>query len=139
MPDEPGSPIVFSSHSAGCADKPVLSGAQPISGWTLDAGNVYRADLAGGANAGRFPDGLNQLFRGGARLPFGRWPDLAGHPDGGYSEIDGHAANQITDTALPAGDLTCPHPHRGCGGDLCRRFRERRHVGVVERGTVTIH
>ncbi len=32
-----GSPIVFSSHPADCADKPVLSGAQPISGWSVAA------------------------------------------------------------------------------------------------------
>ena len=61
----PGLPIVFSSHPADCANRPVLSGARPISGWSLDAGNVYRADLSAGANAGLFPNGLNQLFRAG--------------------------------------------------------------------------
>ncbi len=108
-----GSPIVFSSHPADCADKPVLSGARPISGWILDAGNVYRADLGAGANAGSFPNGLNQLFRGGGRLPFGRWPDLVlpGN-DGGYSEIDDHPVpTQITDDQLPAVDWTGARAH----------------------------
>ena len=98
-------PIVFSSHPASCVDKPVLSGARGIAGWAVHAGNVLVADLGAGANAGLFPNGVNQLFRSGSRLPFGRWPNLAGHPDGGYSEIDGQPSNpQITDAELPAGN-----------------------------------
>ena len=30
----PGSPITFGAYPAGCTDKPILSGAQPIAGWT---------------------------------------------------------------------------------------------------------
>ena len=102
-----GSPIVFSSHPASCADKPVLSGAQPISGWTTAGPNLYVADLEAGANLGRFPLGLNQLFNGSDRLPFGRWPNIQGHPDGGYAEIDSQPSpDQITDGQLPAGDWT---------------------------------
>ena len=98
------SPITFGAHPPGCTDLPVLSGAQPISGWTLYAGNVYAADLSAGENAGRFAYGVNQLFRDGVRLTPGRWPNLdAG--DGGYSTIDGQPASaQITDNELPAGD-----------------------------------
>ncbi len=96
-------PIVFSSHPAGCASKPTLSGAQPISGWSQHASNIYVADLDNGQNAGLFPLGLNQLFRGANRLPMGRWPNIEGHPDGGYAQVDSQpAANQIRDTALPA-------------------------------------
>ncbi|MCP4662231.1 MAG: hypothetical protein GY856_43060, partial [bacterium] len=36
-----GTPIVFSSYPAACADKPLLSGAQPIAGWTPDSADVY--------------------------------------------------------------------------------------------------
>jgi uncharacterized repeat protein (TIGR01451 family) len=101
-----GLPITLSSYPAGCADQPVLSGAQPIAGWTPYSGSIYVTDLAAGANAGKFPYGINQLFRDGVRLTLGRWPNLdAG--DGGYSTIDGQpAANRFTDNELPAGDWT---------------------------------
>ena len=98
----PGSPITYSTWPASCADKPLLSGARGVRGWVPDAGNVWRADLGAGANAGRFPQGVNQLFRGAARLPYGRWPNLAGDPDGGWATIDAApAADRITDAALP--------------------------------------
>lgn len=100
-----GSPIVFTSHPLGCADRPVLSGAQPISGWASAGTDLWLADLDLGANAGRFPEGLSQLFRGAGRLPFGRWPN----PDAGdgYAVIDAQPQpNRLTDAALPAVDWT---------------------------------
>jgi parallel beta-helix repeat protein len=102
-----GNPITFGLYPEGCADKPVLSGAQPVSGWTSSgAANVYVADLSAGANAGKFAYGVNQLFRGAERLPMGRWPNLD-QPDGGYSTIDGQpSGDRITDNQLPAGDWT---------------------------------
>ncbi len=101
------SPIMFSSYPPSCEDKPILSGAQPITGWTLSVGDIYVADLSAGDNAGRFPLGINQLFRQGRRLPFGRWPNIAGHPNGGYSTVDGYPqSHQITDNELPAADWT---------------------------------
>lgn len=98
-------PITFTSHPLGCADRPVLSGAQPIVGWTLDSGNVYRAELDTGGNAGKFPHGINQLFRDGQRLPHGRWPNLD-QLNGGYSTIDAHSGQNITDNQLPAMNWT---------------------------------
>ncbi len=100
-------PIVFSSHPASCALKPILSGAQPVSGWSQHTTNIYVADLDTGQNAGRFPLGINQLFRGTFRLPMGRWPNIAGHPDGGYAEVDSQPSPiQIVDAQLPAGNWT---------------------------------
>jgi hypothetical protein len=100
-------PILFSSYPSGCANRPLLSGAQPIAGWSLHSGSVWVADLDLGANAGRFPHGSNQLFRGSERLPCGRWPDLEGHPDGGWASLDAQpASNQVADADLPAGDWT---------------------------------
>ena len=89
-----GSPITFGSYpERDCANQPVISGAQPIGGWGLSSGSIYVADLDEGTNAGKFPNGLNQLFRGGARLGIGRWPNLdAG--DGGYSAIDAQPGSQ---------------------------------------------
>ena len=83
-----GNPITYSSYPQGCADQPVLSGTQAITGWTAWSGNIYAANLASGENAARFPtDGINQLFRDGSRLVMGRWPNLdAG--DGGYATVD---------------------------------------------------
>ncbi len=102
-----GLPIVFSSEPAGCADRPLLSGARPISGWGLHAGSVWVADLSAGANAGLFPHGVNLLFRGAERLPHGRWPDVEGHPDGGWATVDAQPGGaQITDAELPAVDWT---------------------------------
>jgi uncharacterized repeat protein (TIGR01451 family) len=97
-------PITFGAYPEGCVGKPVLSGAQPISGWSWHSSGIYVADLAAGENAGKFAFGVNQLFRDGERLTLGRWPNLdAG--DGGYATIDGQpAADRITDNALPAGD-----------------------------------
>ncbi len=93
-------PITFGSYPAGCANKPVLSGSLPITGWTVHSGNIYRADVP----ESTFPLGINQLFRDGQRLTLGRWPNLdAG--SGGYSFVDGHSAggSQITDAQLPSG------------------------------------
>ncbi len=98
-----GTPILFASYPADCEDQPILSGAQPISGWTVHSTNVYVADLGAGQNAGNFAYGVNQLFRQDQRLPMGRWPNFdAG--DNGYSTIDGHSGSQISDNELPAGN-----------------------------------
>ncbi|CAM2067299.1 putative pectate lyase C [Sulfidibacter corallicola] len=99
-----GSPILYGSYpTADCADMPNLSGAQPVSGWSTHSGNIRVADLGAGQNSGLFPNGLNQLFQGNSRLPFGRWPNIdAG--DGGYSTIDDAPNNtSIVDNELPGG------------------------------------
>ena len=71
------SAAIFGVPAFACADQPVISGAQPIVGWTLDTlPNIYRADLGAGGNAGLFPGGVVELFRNGQRLPYGRWPNL---------------------------------------------------------------
>lgn len=99
--------ITFGSYpDPACANKPVLSGSQPITGWVLHAGQVWRADLAAIGNVDRFTgtQGINQLFRNGARLGIGRWPNLDA-PDGGYSTIDAQpAGDRIADAELPAVD-----------------------------------
>lgn len=106
-----GQPVTFGSYPAGCADRPVLSGAQPVSGWGLYSENIYSADLAAGVNAGRFGFDVNQLFRGEQRLPLGRWPDLDA-PDGGYSTVDGQPeGDRIRDHELPPGDWSGAFAH----------------------------
>jgi len=90
--------ITVGSYPAGCANKPVISGSLPITGWTLYSGNIYRATLS----ASTFPHGINQLFRSGQRLTMGRWPNLNA-ANGGYSFVDGHTAagSQVVDNELP--------------------------------------
>lgn len=95
-------PILFSSYPADCQNQPILSGAQPIYGWSAYSGNIFIADLNAVENAGKFGYGINQLFRGTERLILGRWPNID-TVDGGYSTIDSQpASNQIADTQLPA-------------------------------------
>jgi len=91
-------PLTFGSYPTACANKPILSGSQPIAGWSVHSGQIYVADLP----AGEFPLGINQLFRDSQRLLLGRWPNLdAG--SGGYSFVDSHTAggSQIVDNELP--------------------------------------
>lgn len=101
-----GQPITFGSYPAGCNNKPIISGAQPVSGWAVYSGNIYVANLSAGANAGKFGYGINQLFQVEKRLPLGRWPNINA-ADGGYATIEGMpASNQLTDNQLPAGNWT---------------------------------
>jgi hypothetical protein len=97
----PSAPIEFGSYPASCTNKPVFSGSLPITGWVLDSGNIYRANLP----IEIFPAGINQLFRNNQRLTLGRWPNIDA-PGGGYSFVDAHSAgsNQITDHELPPFD-----------------------------------
>lgn len=105
-----GSPITFGSYPAACATKPVLSGAQSITGWSPYNSNIYIANLSTGGNAGLFPEGINQLFQGETRLPFGRWPNLS-DGNGGYATIDGQSGNNISDNQLPAGNWSGARAH----------------------------
>lgn len=98
--------IVYGSYpDPACPNKPVLAGTETITGWAPWSASIWVADLTAGANAGKFANGINQLFRNGSRLRLGRWPNL-GAGDG-YSTIDAQPAGaQIADNELPAGDWT---------------------------------
>lgn len=98
--------IQIGSYPSGCANRPRLWGSQPISGWTGYQANIWVADLGTGANAGKFPNGINQLFVDGGRVMMGRTPNLDA-PDGGYLTIDSQPTNRsITDSAMPNVDWT---------------------------------
>lgn len=99
-------PIVIGSYPDACANKP---GSIPIAGWSQYRQNIYVADLSTGNNQLFFPNGINQLFMNGNRLPFGRWPNLVD----GYSTIDFHEplSAQITDNELPQGNWTNARIH----------------------------
>ena len=100
----PGNPIVFGSYpTSDCANQPILSGTQSVSGWSVYSGSIYVATLSASA----FPNGINQLFRNGSRLIMGRWPNLD-NGDGGYVTVSAQpSGNQLTaNTALPSGSWT---------------------------------
>lgn len=110
------SPITFGSYPEDCDNQPVLTGAQPVTGWAQHSGNIYVADLSAGDNAARFTItvnqdgsdvptilGVNQLFRGGERLLLGRWPNL--DTGDGYSLIDSSPdPRTLVDNELPSLD-----------------------------------
>ncbi|MBN1876846.1 MAG: right-handed parallel beta-helix repeat-containing protein [Anaerolineae bacterium] len=126
--------IIFAAYPSACENRPVLSGAQPISGWIEHTAHIYVADLTSGDNAGKCALGLNQLFQAGVRLPLGRWPNLdAG--DGGYATIDAQpAADEIADAGLPAVDWTGAVAHiRGM-----RWYILNREVTGVSGSTLTL-
>lgn len=108
-----GSPITFTSHPLGCPDQPVISGAWPVTGWSTAGPGLWVANLELGGNAGKFPSGARQLFRGATRLGIGRWPNLGEGPAGdGYATIDSEpAAARLQDAALPAGSWVRARVH----------------------------
>lgn len=121
-------PITYGAYpAADCANRPILSGAQPILGWTLYAPNIYVAELDGAANSERFrlatTTGINQLFRNGVRLGIGRWPNIDA-VDGGFAAIDAQpAGNRMTVNSLPAGDWSGATAHiRGMRWYLLNRI-----------------
>ena len=128
-----GSPITFGSYPASdCANKPILSGTQPISGWSLYSGNIYVATLS----PTTFPYGLNQLFRNGSRLTMGRWPNLD-NGDGGYTTVSAQpAGNQLTSgAALPAGNWTGATIHL----KVIRWSMVNRDITAVSGSTLTLN
>lgn len=137
-----GNPISYGSYPEGsCAGKPEISGSIPIAGWSQYVGNIYVANLSAGENAGKFPFGINQLFKNDLRLQLGRWPNL-GQDDGGvnfdngYSFVDASPANnRITDNELPNVDWT--------GGVIhikgMRWYILNRDITAAGGGTLTLH
>jgi len=78
-----------------------------VSGWVADAANVWVADLNAGANAGKFPKGITQVFAGDTRLPIGRWPNLDDTAfAGGWAHMDSGGGTTIQDSHLPSGNWT---------------------------------
>ncbi len=133
-------PILFGYYSDNdrCNVKPVISGSLPLAGWTSYSNNIYVANLSSGDNAGKFANGINQLFKNGERLMLGRWPNLDDDAyDNGYTIADGHdaAAVQIIDNELPAMDWT--------GAVMHMKGRQwyimNREVEISGTGTLTLN
>jgi parallel beta-helix repeat protein len=83
-----GSPIVFGAYGSGA--KPVISGADRVSGWTHYGGNIYVADVS--------PESIpNQLYIDGT------FHDIARYPDSGWSAA---TANSTDTTSIINTNLT---------------------------------
>ncbi len=104
----PGEPITYEPFGDGPV---IISGADPVSGWAPDQGDVYEAQVGWDLGPGN-----NQVFFDGAPITEARWPqtglDLS-HPTFAHAQLavstvaDGSNASSATlfDTALtqPAG------------------------------------
>ncbi len=59
-----GSPIVYGAYGTGA--KPVINGAEVISGWTQHSGNIYKAKIS---------SDITQIFVDGERVKPARYPN----------------------------------------------------------------
>ena len=74
-------PIIVDAYGSG--NKPVLSGAVPVSNWTNVGNNTWQASCP---NCG---DRLTGLYRDNAALPLGRYPNLSA-ANKGYLTVQSH-------------------------------------------------
>ena len=82
-------PIVIGAYGTGPA--PVISGAAPVTGWTLHQGNIWRASVA---------QPVKYVFIGGSPMT------LARHPNTGWMNSGGGST-----TSLTSGSITQPSGH----------------------------
>lgn len=76
-----GQPIVIDAYGSG--NRPVLAASLPISNWSNIGGNVWQADASVLGNQ------VTGVYRNGAILPLGRYPNLDA-PNRGYLTIQSH-------------------------------------------------
>ncbi len=99
-------PLVFRAFPG---ERPVLSGCRPVTDWTLEERDIYRAAVP-------LPLGHeNQVFAGGKMLLEARWPNAGRSVPKGLLEFDtatmdkGTTPTKIADDALPQIDLAGAH------------------------------
>ena len=82
-----GNPIVVDAYGSG--NKPVIAGSVPVSGWSR-TGNVWQASCPACG------DQVTGVYRNGAALPLGRYPNLS-DANRGYLTVQSHSGkNQLT-------------------------------------------
>ncbi|CAI6083108.1 fibronectin type III domain-containing protein [Cohnella sp. JJ-181] len=92
-----GSPIVFQNYGT---EQAIISGTEPVTGWTLESGSIYYApmnwDLAD----------KNQIFAGGEMMTEARWPNNTGtlFQPTLSTAASSTTRTEIVDTAIPGGD-----------------------------------
>lgn len=103
-------PLVFRAFPGEDA---VLSGCDPVTGWTYETGDVYAAIYA--AKAPMRLSHENQVFAGRRMLLQARWPNAGTPVPKGLLEFEtatmdeGTTPTKIVDDALPEVDLTGAH------------------------------
>lgn len=70
-------PIVFRAYPG---EKPVISGADPVTGWTLHKGKIYKAPMPWTRNTAERKAGMDQVFVDGEMVPEARWPNIHVNP-----------------------------------------------------------
>jgi hypothetical protein len=117
---EAGDPVRFGAYGSG--EKPVINPTVEVTGWQLDSGSVWVADLAAP---------VRQLYFDGEFVP------VAHDPNGGYHIIDlssGVGTSLVDDELAPGGDLV--------GATVCIRSVpweiEERSVVAFDPGTHTL-
>ena len=93
---KPGQPIVFTAYGG---EAPVISGADPVTGWRKVEKNLWAAPMDWDLKDS------NQVFADGEMLWQARWPNNSGtllQPD--RAEIDSGSKNSLTDPDLPGGE-----------------------------------
>ncbi|ARK09938.2 PA14 domain-containing protein [Fibrella sp. ES10-3-2-2] len=110
-------PIVFDAYGSG--NKPVIAGSVPIGNWNNIGGNVWQAD------ASVLGSQVTGVYRNGAVLPLGRYPNLDA-PNRGYLTIQSHSGKtQLTGKeGLPANFV---------GGEVVDRPVQ----WIINRSTIT--
>ncbi|WNR43971.1 right-handed parallel beta-helix repeat-containing protein [Paenibacillus roseipurpureus] len=92
-----GNPITYQNYNGETA---IVSGADLVTGWTLDSGSIYKAPMNWTLGAG------NQVFVNGTMIDEARWPNQTGtllNPTVSIAD-SGTNSSQVIDTALPGGD-----------------------------------
>lgn len=89
-----------------------IDGSDPVTGWSLYQGSIYKADVT--LNA----DDTNQVFVGSDMMTEARWPngDDLFHVTWATAQ-HGSDVNHIVDQNLPSGDLTGTRIHLWSGSD----------------------
>ena len=69
----PGTPVTFRAYPG---ERPVVSGADPVSGWSSHKGRIYKAPMPWTRNTPERKAGMDQVFVDGVMVPEARWPDI---------------------------------------------------------------
>jgi Carbohydrate binding domain./F5/8 type C domain. len=104
-----GAPITFTSYNG---ETVTLSGADAVTGWTLDSGSVYWAPMTWDLGS------ENQVFVNGSAMDSARWPNQTGtNLQPTDATVGSGTTTTLTDSAIPDGDWTGATLHIAAGAE----------------------
>ena len=110
-------PVIIDAYRSG--SKPIVAGSVPVSNWTNVGNNTWQAGCSGCG------DQVTGVYRNGAILPLGRYPNLS-DANRGYLTIQSHSGTtQLTSQQSLPIDWT--------GGEVVFRARQ----WIVNRASIT--